>query len=95
MIFYANLSYGIIARLPECENVKEVIWNVVLDLSQIYLIYLIVITVINILVERKIEKKINSKEFLFLAIINIFLLVLITSYFSNEFYDICCQKNNF
>lgn len=92
MIFYANVGYGIIARLPECENVKEVIWNVVVKLSQIYLVYLIIISAINILFERKIEKRRGSKEFVFLAILNIVLLILITYFFSNEFYNICCPK---
>jgi hypothetical protein len=92
MIFYANVSYGIIAILPKCENVKEVIWKVVVELSQIYLIYLIIISTINILFERKIEKRNGSKEFVFLFVLNIILLVLITSFFSNEFYNICCPE---
>ena len=33
MIFYANLGYGIIARIPECEYVKSTIWSVVGELS--------------------------------------------------------------
>jgi len=90
MIFYANVSYGIIARFPECKNVKEVILNVIVELSQTYLIFLIIITAINILFERKIEKRCDSKEFIFLTIINIVLLILITSFFSNKFYTICC-----
>jgi glucan phosphoethanolaminetransferase (alkaline phosphatase superfamily) len=90
MIFYASVSYGIIARLPECKNVKEVILNVIVELSQTYLIYLIIITAINILFEREIEKRRDSKEFIFLTIINIILLILITSFFSNKFYNICC-----
>ncbi len=90
MIFYANLGFGIIARVPECENVKSVIWNVVGELCEIYLVYLIVITAINILFEKKIEKR-SSKEFVVLAIINLVLLVLVTSYFSNQFYNICCS----
>ena len=49
MIFYANLGYGIIARIPECEYVKSTIWSVVGELSKIYLVYLIIITAINIL----------------------------------------------
>jgi hypothetical protein len=92
MIFYVSVSYGIIARLPECKNVKEVILNVIVELSQIYLIYLIIITATNILFERKIEKRRDSKEFIFLTIVNIILLILITSFFSNKFYTICCPK---
>lgn len=90
MIFYANLGFGIIARVPECENAKSVIWNVVGELCKIYMVYLIVITAINILFEKKIEKR-SSKEFVVLAIINLVLLVLVTSYFSNQFYNICCS----
>jgi len=92
MIFYTSFSYGIIARLPECKNVKDVILNVIVELSQIYLIYLIIITSINILFERKIEKRRDSKEFIFLTIANIILLLLITSFFSNKFYNICCPR---
>jgi glucan phosphoethanolaminetransferase (alkaline phosphatase superfamily) len=92
MIFYVNVSYGIIARLPECKNVKEVILNAIVELSQTYLIYLIIITAINIFFERKIEKRVDSKEFILLTIINIILLILITSFFSNKFYNICCPK---
>lgn len=90
MIFYAYVSYGIIARPPECKNVKEFILNVIVELSQTYLIYLIIITTINILFERKIEKRCDSKEFMFLTITNIIFLILITSFFSIKFYDICC-----
>src|SRR4051812_14125762 len=86
MNFYARIAYGIIARLPECKNVMEIIWNNVFELSQIYLIYLVLITVINFLVERKLEKRKNSKEFLVLAFINIISLISIISLFSNEFY---------
>ena len=90
MIFYANLGYGIIARIPECENVKSIIWNVVGELSKIYFVYLIIITAVNILLEKKIEKRSNSKEFIALAVINIILFVLITSFFSYQFYRMCC-----
>lgn len=90
IIFYANVGYGIIARLPECENVKTVIWSVVGDLSKIFLVYLIIITAINILFERKIEKRSGTKEYVILAVINIILFTLITSFFSNLFYRICC-----
>ena len=90
MIFYANVGYGIIARLPECENVKEVIWKVIEELCLVYVIYLIIITTINILFERKIEKRKSSKEFLFLAVFNIIMIVSITVLFSNQFYKMCC-----
>ena len=63
MIFYSNLGYGIIARLPECENVKTIIYNVVGELSKLFLIYLIIITIVNFLFERKIEKRSETKEF--------------------------------
>jgi glucan phosphoethanolaminetransferase (alkaline phosphatase superfamily) len=90
MIFYSNLGYGIIARLPECENVKTIIYNVVGELSKLFLIYLIIITIVNFLFERKIEKRSETKEFVILAIINIVSFVLITSFFSNQFYRMCC-----
>ena len=90
MIFYVRIGYGLIVLLPACSNVKDVIWKVVTELSQIYLIYLIIITIMNIFFERKIEKRNSSKEFVFLAVLNIIILVLITSLISNEFYKTCC-----
>ena len=90
MTFYARIGYGIIATLPTCENVMEVIWKNIFELCEIYSIYLVLITLINFLFERKIENRKTSIEFLVLAFINIIFLTLITTLFSNYFYNICC-----
>lgn len=89
IIWLVYLSYALIVRFPDCENVMKLIWNIIAEIIQIMLVYLVVITGINYIVERKVEKKQFSKEFLLIFFINFLLIMLVVIYYSYDFFKHC------
>ena len=89
IIWFVYLSYALIVRFPDCENVMKLIWNIITELIQIMFVYLVIITGINYIVERKAEKQQFSKEFLLLFVINFLLIMLGVIYYSYDFFKHC------
>jgi hypothetical protein len=89
MIRFVFLSYALIVRFPDCDSVMNLIWNRIVELIPIMIVYLILITGVNYVAERKIKKKELSKEFSLLFLINLLLIILAIIYYSYEFYTHC------
>ena len=89
MIWFAYISYALIVRFPDCDIVKEIILKNIIELGSIYFIYLVAITFLNLLFERRVEKRKKSKEYLLLCLINILILLLGMTFFSYDFYCNC------
>jgi len=89
MMYAAMLSYGLIVRFPPCDGMMKMIWANVGSLSLLYLLYLALLTPINFLVERRMEKRRGSKEYIVLAIAQLIVLAANLAYFSFKFYSHC------
>ncbi|MNV01191.1 hypothetical protein D3C71_913870 [compost metagenome] len=89
ILFITDLSFGLITTLPNCDRVTDIIISQLTKLSSFYLLFLLCITGINLLIERKLEKRIHTKEYLYLLIIQCILVVSIAFFVSKEFYDSC------
>ena len=94
MICLASFSYALIVNHNACEIVMEVILNTIKQLAFIYVIFLRLTTGLNLFIERKIEKRTPSKEYLIILIIHLVFLTLGTIYATYEFYSNCGQVQN-
>ena len=92
MFYVAKFAYGMIVRYPDCDRVWTVIWNVAKDLFLLYLLYLTAVFAINYLIERRLEKRNLTKEYLIVAFIQIILLLLVTIYVSLDFFRHCVES---
>jgi hypothetical protein len=88
MVWLAYFTFAIIVIYPNCEYAINFILDQLEGLFPIYLIFLIVISTINFLIERKLEKK-NSKVFLFLFVFHSMVLLLVILYCSIDFHNHC------
>ena len=86
MIFYSYFSYAIIVRVPNIERLMNLIYSQVEKLTLVSIAFIIIITFINYVFERKIEKRKTSYEFTWLLLIHIIILILAIAYYSNDFY---------
>ena len=85
-LYAVFMSFGIIVEPPDDHDFMKVIWNVTLYLSVIFILFLSIVTLINYLLERKVEKRQNSKEFLILMIIHLVLFIISVIYCANDYY---------
>ncbi len=86
MIFYSYFSYAIIVRVPNIERLMNLIYSQVEKLTLVSIAFIIIVTFINYVFERKIEKTKTSYEFTWLLLIHTIILILAISYYSNDFY---------
>ena len=93
MLFGAYLSYGLIVRLPDCNQVLQRILNNLKTLIVLYLLFVTIITVINYSIERKFEKQTTSREFFWLMIVHGVLLTIGAFIFSYDFYCHCGETS--
>jgi hypothetical protein len=91
MIYLAFFSYALIVQIPDCDRVMSVIWDRVKELIFVYGLFLGLTAGLNLLLERKIEKRMTSKEYITILLIHVTFLVLGTIYASYEFYGYCGQ----
>ena len=89
ILFITDLAYALIVFRPVCDRVMEAVWHQLERLAPFYLLFLICSLGMNFLIERKLEKKKKSKEFLFLLIIEVLLLTVIAFFVSKEYCDTC------
>ena len=82
-----RVSYGIIVRVSSLERIFEIIWNQAGSVALIFIVFVIIVTYLNFVFERKIEKRKTSREFIIIAIIHIAMLTLAFAYFSWKFYS--------
>ncbi len=93
MLLGAALSYVLILRNPDCDRVMDVIKDELCELIPIFMAYLAVVTGLNYLVERYLEKRKGSKEFLLLLLIQFVVMTLAITYLSFNFYLHCGEPN--
>ena len=86
MVCYTYVSYAIIVRVPNIERLMNLIHSQVEKLSIISIGFIVIITFINYVFERKIEKKKTSYVFIWLLLIHFVTLILAIAYYSNDFY---------
>jgi uncharacterized membrane protein len=94
MIYIAFLSYALIVNDRACERIIYVIKCNIIQLAFIYIVFIGFTLGLNLFIERKIEKRTTSKEYLIILIIHLVLLILGTIYASYEFYSYCGQVQN-
>lgn len=58
------LSYGLIVRIPPCDQIGDVVNERIRELAFSGLIYLCVATLLNWFIQRKFERRFGSREFL-------------------------------
>ena len=87
MIWFAYLSYAIIVRVPESGKLMDLIWSQIRQVLPTYSISILIITFINFLYERKIEKRKSSHEFLKLSLIHLLVITFAVIYYSIDFYN--------
>ena len=83
------LSYGLIVRIPPCDQISGVVVERIRELTFSGLIYLFLITIINWFIQRKFEKRLGSTEFLYLGVINLVNVVLFVWYYTTQFVGLC------
>ena len=86
MICYTYVSYAIIVRVSNIERLLNLIHSQVEKLTLISIGFIIIITSINYVFERKIEKIKTSYEFIWLFLVHFITLILAIAYYSNDFY---------
>lgn len=89
-LFITDLSFGLIARIPDCSRATDLIISQLTRLTPFYILFLLCITGINFLIERKLEKKSNTKKYIYLLMIQCILILVIAFFVSKAFYDSCC-----
>jgi hypothetical protein len=92
MCCIAVVGFGLTVNYPGCERAPATVTNVVCDLSFVYLVYLTVITILNYLAERRLEKR-TTKEFIWLLAIQLVLISSFTALMASAFYSQCCEPN--
>jgi len=86
LIFRIAASYGIIVRVASLKRLFDIIWSQAGNVALISVVFIIIATYLNFVFERKIEKRKTSREFLFISIFHIVMLILAFAYFSWNFY---------
>ena len=87
LIFVIRVSYAIIVIVPNLEKLFDIIWNQTGKFAMISIVFVIIITYLNFIFEKKIEKRKSSREFILISIIHIIVIILAYAYFSYDFYS--------
>lgn len=86
LIFGIRFSYAIIVIVSNLGKLFEIILIQAGRFAITSIVFIIIITYLNFMFERKIEKRKTSREFLIISFIHIVLLILAYIYFTYEFY---------
>lgn len=89
MIYLIFLSFALIVQVPECDRMLSVIWDRTKELILAFGVFLGLTTGLNFFLEKKIEKRRTSKEYLIIAVLHFICLLIATIYASYEFYGRC------
>ena len=79
-------SYAIIVRVENFERIFNIIWNQAGNVALISVVFILIVTYLNFVFERKVEKRKTSREFIIISLIHIAMLTLAFAYFSWNFY---------
>lgn len=89
ILFITDLSYGLIVFRPKCEIVLKIVWYQLEHLALFYLLFLGCAARINFFIERKLEKRKRSREFLLILVAEFILLGIIAFSISSSFCNSC------
>lgn len=92
MIWFAYMSYAIIVRVPESGKLMDLIWSQIRQVLPAYSVSILIISLINFLFERKIEKRKSSYEFIKLSLIHLLIITFAVIYYSIDFYNYSMQN---
>lgn len=92
MLYAGMIAYGLIVQLPDCDGVMRTIRSVSQDLLLLYGLYLLVLTGLNLVVERWLEKRGEAREYRLLFAMSLMLLIAWHLYVSYHFYLLCCRQ---
>lgn len=87
LIFGIKVSYALIVIVENRGKVIEIIWCQAERVTLVSIPFIFIITYLNFIFERKIEKKKYSREFFILSIFHILILILSFTYISYSFYQ--------
>jgi hypothetical protein len=76
------LSYGLIVRIPPCDQMSGIVNERIKELTYSGLIYLCLVTLLNWFIQGKFEKRLGSREFLYLGAINLLGILLFAWYYT-------------
>jgi hypothetical protein len=89
MAVVALIVTTLVYRYPDCDVVRIKMSENIGETLLVYIPYLGLTTGINLLIERKIEKRPKSKEYLVLLYISLLVLTISITYASYNFYTNC------
>lgn len=89
MLYLTVFSYELIAYIPDCSYVGDVIASNINRLLPFYLLLLLILTGINFLIERKVEKRTGTREYFYLFIFQCIALILTAFLVSRNFRSSC------
>lgn len=89
MVIIALVVSTLVYKYPDCEVVKIKISENIGALLLRYIPFLGAMTGLNFLIERRIERRLNSKEYLQLLCISSLVLIIAVIYTQYDFYTHC------
>jgi hypothetical protein len=89
MTIVALIVTTLVYRYPDCDVVRIEMSENIGETLLVYIPYLGLTIGINLLIERKIEKRSKSKEYLVLFYISLLVLTIAITYASYNFYSNC------
>ena len=90
MVYFVTAFFMLIVELPSCEEVMENILSQLTWFSPVFLIFLAIITLVNIFIEKILEKRKSSKEFLKLLFLHTLLYIVTFIINAIILYFKCC-----
>jgi hypothetical protein len=89
ILFVTDLSFGLVVFRPKCDFAIDIVWNQLKNLAPFYLLFVGCAAGINFFIERKLEKRKRSREFLLILIAEFILLGIIAFSISSSFCNSC------
>jgi NADH:ubiquinone oxidoreductase subunit 2 (subunit N) len=87
-IFLIRVSFATIVRVSSLERIFEIIWSQAESFAFSSIVFLLILTYLNFVFERKIEKRKTSREFIIISLMNLAILPLAFAYFSWNFHHV-------
>lgn len=88
-IFLTFVGFKMIVNFPECDKASGVIWDAVIHAGFFQMPILVLSTGLNIVFERRLEKRRGTNEYLVILIFHFTTLLLVTIYYAYELYGHC------
>lgn len=76
-------------RYPDCITAKTIIWYNINSLLPDFVLFLVISTACNFIGERYLEKRKDSKEFIFMLIVSVLIIIGLTTLTALLYYKHC------